>query len=509
MTTPVAPGQLRLFDRVVPGLDAGRYRAEGRVSGLPDGADLVADTWFSVTGPRFSVPDEDVVEIHPARDVVAAVEDRLPHVVLGRRTLPWERTVAAPPAQPFAGPPGDLGSTPWLALLVVTEQEAELVPQIPLSAGVGAAAHAAMSALDSIDGDPLVTVVKGRGAFDLRTVLPSPRSVRLLAHARQVSVADSALARGDADGWFAVVTANRLPEPVGGAPTRYHACLVSLEGRADVWQPGPAPALVVLASWPFTAATGGTFQELATGLSLRLAGTGDPLLDGAGRIALQRTDRAGTTAEVRYRGPLAPAAVPPAPPADGADDVSLEVAAELGRLLGTADGPFLRQVIAWHRSRENAIRAAAGLRVVAAALRSAPGRGPRRLAASGADSPGPGTSGALPLPASAPALAWIPASGAAAPGTPVLASLGVALLDQLAGAAEVPADLSGIPPSARNLPSPAAGSGPGALAAGRPEVADELRADRDVLALLHALRRSAARPEAGTPSSAGTPGSSR
>ena len=62
----------------------------------------------------------------------------------------------------------------------------------------------------------------------LANVCPTISEIRLLSHARQVNPMDKEQCGSDEDGWFAVSVSNRVPSKPN---TKYHACLVSLEGR--------------------------------------------------------------------------------------------------------------------------------------------------------------------------------------------------------------------------------------------------------------------------------------
>ena len=326
----VAVGSIRLYDEVTTALPAGRYRFTSRVAVADvDGTaqepapDHVLEA--EVSAPRFALDTADIVSSHPAPDFTGDVHDRLAHVALSRRTLPWERRFT--------------DGTPWLALLVVAADEGQVTDPRPLRQAVGADLFARLAAADPIDGDgPPVATLLLRDTSVLAGLWPSRGDVRLLAHVRQVNLADSELAGADDDGWFAVVTANRLPT----RPGKYRACLVSLEGQEGIWAatPGSVPPLVVLHQWAFTAGATGSFESLAADADLALAG---------GESALTRVDRDGFAEPVRYHGPLL-AEVPPdddQPPAD--DDVSLAAAREIGRLLAVADARFTREIVAWHR----------------------------------------------------------------------------------------------------------------------------------------------------------------
>lgn len=335
----VAVGAVRLYDEVTTVLPAGRYRFTSRVAvsdvdgvGQDPAPDHVLEA--EVAAPRFTLDAADVISSHPAPDSAGDVRDRLAHVALSRRTLPWERRFN--------------DGTPWVALLVVTEDEGRLTDPQPLRQAVGEALFAQLNANDPIDGDgPAVVTLLLKDTTVLTGLWPSRHDVRLLAHVRQVNLADSALAGVDDDGWFAVVTANRLPAAAG----KYLACLVSLEGQDGLWStpPSTVPALVVLHQWRFTVSTSGTFEALAAAVDLGLIGSGPAGTAVDPSVALRRVDRDGTAAAVRYHGPLL------AQPTDGdeppaGDDVSLAAAREIGRMLATADARFIREIVGWHRA---------------------------------------------------------------------------------------------------------------------------------------------------------------
>jgi hypothetical protein len=345
-TVPV--GSMRLYDSAVPDVPAGSYRLRSSLdisAGSALAAPVAHDAFVEVDGPRFALSPTDVATVHPPPGSVGVFGERLPQLVLTRRTLPWERRFS--------------DGTPWLVLLVVREDEATLLPPTPLREAVGDDHFAVLDAAAPIDGDgPPVSVLLAADPIIQAGLLPAGRDVPLLTHVRQVNLADTELAMADDDGWFAVVVANRLPLNTGS----YRACLVSLEGRevllrASAAQPTP---LVVLYQWEFEVGPGGLFEVLARQLdvdALQLPGDAAPVLD--------RVDHDGRRTTVRYRGPLR--ARPP-DPARAPADASGEAAAELGRLLGQADGRFLQDLHDWHRGID-----LAELGAITAAARTAPG----------------------------------------------------------------------------------------------------------------------------------------
>jgi len=196
-----------------------------------------------------------------------------------------------------------------------------------------------------------------------RQIVPRRRETSLLAHVRQINLADTALAGKDDDGWFSVLSSNRLPVVnLLEEENKYMVCLVSLEARDDIWNvPNGAspPALILLYSWRF-ASTGasGTFEQLAANLDLAPFGGGaaaEGLLDEKGRLEVEHTQHSGQKGRAKYRGPLIGVSAEAAE--DSPEDISYAAAYELGRLLGIADGRFLRELVDWHRKAEAEIRA--------------------------------------------------------------------------------------------------------------------------------------------------------
>ena len=362
----VAPGQMRLYDEVRPALPDGLYRLTASTTlSRPDFAVTSVDGYFLVDGPRFALPASDVAGVYPPANAQGAFADVLPQIVLGRRTLPWEREldpghVIPPVSDPVPLPPGGV---PWLGLLLFADdparREVTVLPDpVPLSSVLPASIRAGMGLGGT---DPAVRAIEVDAPL-LRQVAPSKDEVRLLSHVRQVNLDDRELAAGDSDGWFAVVQANRLPVP----GLRHRACLVSLEQRSDVIFPaGPQPGqqlpasgpqrLVLLYSWTFTAAAaGGTFRELAGALDAGLVG---------GHRPVTLHDRTGNDQRAGYRGPLVatPVARDPLGPYHAADqaltvipetgtaDISYAAAFEAGRLLGAADGRLAQELMGWRR----------------------------------------------------------------------------------------------------------------------------------------------------------------
>lgn len=363
----VALGFIRLHSAVRPALLAGDYtlRLEHTID-----ADAVqpVERPLQVVAPQFSLPGTEVASVFPPSRAAGAFGTRLPEIVLGRRTLPWERRL---------GSAGVAASAPWLALMVLTPNEATFRTGVPVTQVIPASKHAALG------------VTEKSGTCDcvetslnvVQAVLPRADELGWLCHVREVSLDDTELAGTDQDGFFSVVLANRLPR-VGRA---YGAYLVSVEGREDVLPAkGADPAatspgagevtpsgprdqrLPVLAHWEFSVEPGGDFQDLAQNVDIGALGTapaGCPGVTPTGHVATRHRTRLGRETAAWYRGPLTPREVGRRDPVplfsadqarriatDGLEDLSEAAAFELGRLLAMADPEFTAAVQEWRRA---------------------------------------------------------------------------------------------------------------------------------------------------------------
>jgi hypothetical protein len=211
-------GHFILHSSVLPPVTAGRYEYVSKVTGTPF-TTREERTHVQVTSPRYTMPTDQILSSFPPANAEGAFGDRLPQIVLKRRTLPWERN----PAGGLA-----VSSTPWLALVVIAEGEGEVMTATKVADAVTSGVH-----LDAADKDVDQTACLAVTETVVRKVFPTKDDLPLLVHVREVDVNDTELANGDDDGWLAVVLANRLPvmDVAAGTPVRYMACLVNVEGQ--------------------------------------------------------------------------------------------------------------------------------------------------------------------------------------------------------------------------------------------------------------------------------------
>jgi hypothetical protein len=418
-----APGTVILYNDLQPPLEAGTYRAvTTTVVTMPGDPphELRDEKYFEVDSARFALAATDIAACHPPRNGHGAFQNTLPHVVLRKKTLPWDR--ALDPSGHIAvptRPPGDqapVGLTPWVALLLLDEGEGQFLEAQRLEDVVPADVFARLGApagvrCDAVEIDRQL----------LADLLPSLEELRLLAHARQVATDNRALDAGD--GWFSVVMANRLPRP--GA--RHRVCLVSLEERSDLVSPDPpaggylgglvveriatdgnavrfrdfaavaiphprpqAARLVVLTSWTFEGGDA-TFPELMGRLDVGMFGLpgtdGEPRVTDTGHLPLVLHDRWGTEQTVWYRSPLVPHQLERdtlgpyhaadqarrVSPETGTEDITYATAFEVGRLLCAADARATGALMQWRRTDYREGLRKASLDRAAAALTIDPG----------------------------------------------------------------------------------------------------------------------------------------
>lgn len=222
-------GHFVLHSNALPTLTSGRYELVSTQTDLPFGVEA-AHTHVTVSAPRYTMPTDQILSTFPPANAEGAFSDRLPQIVLKRRTLPWERNPVG-----TATP----STTPWLALIVVAEGEAQLSEATPVANCV----TAGTALFDPDDKDVEQSVYLAVTETVVRKVFPTQQDLPLLAHVREVDVHDTELANGDDDGWLAVVMANRLPvfEHATGRPVRYMACLVNVEGQLAALPPPDPP----------------------------------------------------------------------------------------------------------------------------------------------------------------------------------------------------------------------------------------------------------------------------
>ena len=317
---------------------------------------------FYVAGDRFTLNPTLVHSVFPPRGNLGEHANVLPHVILKRSTLPWERDAVS----------GD-NTLPWLALLLFDEAESPETQTLTVAKLGQKARFPELNQERGQANTDKLNVIDVNQAL-LKKLLPSPEELALLAHVRQ-EVDDEE--QGEE---LAVIVCNRLPRQRGKSIMH----LVSLEERLTAndgfnYQ-GAAPQdkipLISLQSWDFSCVTPDhSFSRLLKKLDsgpFRLPANNNPEAErrlARGAKLLPHKLRTGDQTYSWYQGPLSRGArltniteayfQLPVKSADelqlydpeyGLFDVSYAAAWEIGRGLALRDQDLALSLYCWKRS---------------------------------------------------------------------------------------------------------------------------------------------------------------
>ena len=326
---------------------------------------------FVVQGNRFDLNPQDIHAVFPPAGSSGDHSNVLPHIVLKRSTLPWERNAQEGKKE-----------VPWLALILIYEGEMAQSEDIKI---VTLKDLQSASTSTSDIKWPGATLEIGQHEDDKVAVIDVPKALlsgilqsiddlQYLAHVRQVThqiTPDNEP--------LAVVISNRLPKKDGNST----AYLVSLENRYDNGQfnfqganPKDYIRLVVLKSWSFSCTEPKQdFKGLLTHLNrdtLLLKLPKDTHSEAEeylvkGYVPLPHYLRQGGKTFSWYHSPLLPAKNPTEiklsqlsvrcadqllsyDPENGLFDTSYAAAWQLGQLLALQDKSFAINLFNWKRS---------------------------------------------------------------------------------------------------------------------------------------------------------------
>ena len=356
--SPPLPAQIQFIAYHRPALKDGTYSIEISPQLSTGGTPRISNgrqrKKFQISGTRFSLKPQEVYSVFPPQGSLGDHENVLPHIVLQRSTLPWER---------YAD--GSSENIPWLALLVFDGTDEIPEPKVislgTLKQNAAATRFPTLTNETSQQDSDQLTVIDVKKAL-LDKILPTQADLSYLAHVRQGFDVHGNMTGGE----YAVVIANRLP--INGGMSTVH--LVALENRYDAngfkylgADNGDTVRLVSLYNWQFACVNPNqSLPRILEGLNadtglpndhnLRLSATNqsaiaDRLLS-KGHIPLQHLMRNGDKGISWYHGPLATgknlnhAGVLPVLASDallrydentGLFDVSYAAAWELGRML--------------------------------------------------------------------------------------------------------------------------------------------------------------------------------
>jgi hypothetical protein len=314
-------GDIQFFDDFMPALEDGTYQITitQEVNEVIDSVTnttqplttpYVQQQYFAVQGPRFTMPASEIYSVFPPQNSLANYQGVMPHIVLNKRALPWERTLDGLNPSPQ--------NQPWVALLLFAADEI-IIDSPPLGVGSGSSSNAQLMPLTEVINLPTTGSILGPQNIVLDAgestsppdgnclviditpetfvaIAPQLAELPLLAHVREVNTGNKEINGINADGWYSVIVSNRTvmfqPESPGASGTLNIAHLVSLEGLSQYLptaaDPNPLQSLpniervrlVSLASWTFSCLSEGlNFRNLMQALdvgSLRLPAETSP-----------------------------------------------------------------------------------------------------------------------------------------------------------------------------------------------------------------------------------------
>lgn len=376
------PYNLQFIDKHVPALEDGDYQisinqnVESTDSKKPIAAAAYSyNATFAIYGPRFSLSDDNVSEVFPPNNSTGEHSHVMPHVMLKRSTLPWERQVKQ-----------QQRDLPWVALLVFYEEEEVSTSTLTVADLTQSLSYITKESFQK-DTDKL-TVIDVEEDL-LKKVMPTIAELPYLSHVRAI------LQNGQSpEEEFAAVIASRLPKKKG----KSIAHLVSLENcfgddgfDYEKTKVNGKIRLVSLTSFQFSCLTKkqsfkGLLENLNTDpdtgerspiCTLRLTQNSDSSVDqylDMGYVPMYHYLRSGKKTASWYHSPFAPTPegtleqLPlPAKSADdllvfdnnnGMFDTTYAAAWELGRLLGLASTNFSKAMYSWKRAQEQQAKVA-------------------------------------------------------------------------------------------------------------------------------------------------------
>lgn len=374
---------LNLATKSLPPIKEGKYSIEvSQLTNIKDCTLKSSVLDFHVKTDRVSMNPGEVYSVYPPKDSCSSAGNCLPHIVLHRKTLPWENMVCRE-------------GIPWLALMVFSEDDnavpstmkysESIIPEDKLLIPV-------LSGVESVDGEQVCQTVTF--PYSLFTdILPVIEDLPFLAHVRGVDLDRKVDDKEVKDNWFSCVIANRYPKDSEDKNARilHTAHLVSLEGLGDYIdnykkrkQDAPKYERVrmySLYSWSFQVKSNESFDfySLASKLKADTLQSGikvqdkqvDKLLQ-LGFVPLKHGFREGSTSISWYHSPF----VPREPqwkdhvmgmrlsdglleydPGTGMFNISHSAAWQLGKLMALEDKEFCRQLFSWRlEQKSKAIR---------------------------------------------------------------------------------------------------------------------------------------------------------
>lgn len=248
-TTPSAHSSredtIQFVDAYQTKLNAGTYKVITKLQppGVLDISNVTTTGYFHVAGPRYFLPPSEIHSVFPPEDGAGDYNNVLPHIVLNRHTLPWERIVdkkvnnAGEKDKQNQTRNDVLEQIPFLALLLFTENEeasGDVTPPKTFSLKeLGYPQELGEKPTDKVN------IINVKSSL-LDAIIPTGEELSLLAHGREMAHGNQKESKHPR----AVVIANRLPTP----QQRHIVHLVML---ADCYEYKQATTANIQHTWSF------------------------------------------------------------------------------------------------------------------------------------------------------------------------------------------------------------------------------------------------------------------
>lgn len=207
-----------------PGITQGRY--EVTVSQTANIGCEIGDARleFYVAAERVSLDRNEIYSVYPPSMSAGVFGNCLPHIILKRKTFPWERKLKGFPAD-----------APWVMLMVFSEEEGVTASNLTYEQALVGKEGLYIPGLEPEDTDDKTQacVVIDIPVELFEDVFPAQDELPFLAHSRGVSLYHKVTDPSVSEDWFSCVVANRYPDKPkegDGEYKKHTGYLVSLEG---------------------------------------------------------------------------------------------------------------------------------------------------------------------------------------------------------------------------------------------------------------------------------------
>ena len=330
-----------------------------------------ASLTFQVSGETVVMNENEVYSVYPPKDSVGQFQNCIPHIVLHRKTFPWEYTLSCQSKDPL----------PYVALLVISEDEpvVGMTTTYEQSRQVEQNVYVPKVESPCVNEDATCRVADFEKSFFM-AILPTLEDLPYTAHTKGVDLDDKVTDQEVKDSWFSCVLANRYPKEATDVNSiRHTAYLVSLAGYEKWLMLSKEERekdssydffrMYVLYQWNFQVEPQTyNFYEIANHLHASVysveesAGDEVQSILNQGYVPMDHTFREGSQTVSWYRSPFLPRKMEHEDiaqtyhvadellrydPEMGMFDISYSAAWQLGRLLTLKNGESAKHIMDW------------------------------------------------------------------------------------------------------------------------------------------------------------------